>query len=331
MTISNYKNITLRLFFISTLIFSFNLAEAQRLPHRGGNKATSRPMSRPKPAIRPSSRPSARPSARPSTRPSSRPTARPSARPSSRPAARPSINGGHNRPSARPNRPSSGNTSIIKKKNIDRTPNNVRRPITSDKRHSINRRHTHVRPGYRPYQRPPHYFGGHYYYSHYHYHYHNYRPYYWGSYYHPWGYFVANLAATAIIVSISNSGNDTNDNNEDYHYENGTYYLKTDKGFEAVQAPIGAQVAQIPKEAEKVKVSETADNYYYGGAFYEANKDGYIVVPATAGTIVPNLPEGGEEVKIGEQTYVQFGETYYQPIQVDGKNMYEIVEVRTEK
>ncbi len=82
----------------------------------------------------------------------------------------------------------------------------------------------------------------------------------------------------------------------------------------------------IPKEAEEVKVNET-NNYYYAGAFYEQNADGYIVVPATAGTIVPNLPEGGEEIKVGEQTYVKFGETYYQPIQVDGKDMYEIAEV----
>ena len=60
----------------------------------------------------------------------------------------------------------------------------------------------------------------------------------------------------------------------------------------------------------------------------EQNEQGYIVIPATAGTIVPDLPEGVEVVKIGDQTYVQFGETYYQPIQVDGKNMYEIAEVR---
>ena len=39
----------------------------------------------------------------------------------------------------------------------------------------------------------------------------------------------------------------------------------------------------------------------------------------------------GGPLKIGEVTYVQFGETYYQPIQVDGQDMYEIVEVREEK
>lgn len=75
-------------------------------------------------------------------------------------------------------------------------------------------------------------------------------------------------------------------------------------------------------------MTETTNNYYYGGAFYEKNADGYIVVPATAGTIVPALPEGGEETKIGDVTYVLFGDTYYQPIQVDGENMYEIVEVK---
>jgi len=55
------------------------------------------------------------------------------------------------------------------------------------------------------------------------------------------------------------------------------------------------------------------------------------VVPATAGTIVPHLPKGGEEVKIGDQTYVKFGETYYQLIQLAGEDMYEIGEGREEK
>lgn len=130
-------------------------------------------------------------------------------------------------------------------------------------------------------------------------------------------------------MSIVNSGDDDKKEEEEYHYNNGTYYLKTPEGFVAVQAPVGAQVPDIPKEAEKVEIEGSdKSNYYVAGAFYEENEDGYIVIPATAGTIVPNLPDGGEEVKIGDQTYVQFGETYYQPIQVDGKDMYEIAEVR---
>jgi hypothetical protein len=40
--------------------------------------------------------------------------------------------------------------------------------------------------------------------------------------------------------------------------------MKTEDGFVAVQAPVGAEV---PKEAEKVEVSDNVNNYYYGGAF----------------------------------------------------------------
>jgi hypothetical protein len=46
---------------------------------------------------------------------------------------------------------------------------------------------------------------------------------------------------------------------------------------------------------------------------------------------VDKLPEGGEEVKIGDVTYVKFGETYYQPIKKDGKDMYEVVEVKPDQ
>ena len=33
-------------------------------------------------------------------------------------------------------------------------------------------------------------------------------------------------------------------------------------------------------------------------------------------------------MKIGDQTYVKFGETYYQPSQSNGKNVYEVVQVK---
>jgi hypothetical protein len=46
---------------------------------------------------------------------------------------------------------------------------------------------------------------------------------------------------------------------------------------------------------------------------------------------VEHLAEGGEEVKMGEVTYVKLGETYYQPIQQNGKNMYEVVNVEEAK
>jgi len=74
-------------------------------------------------------------------------------------------------------------------------------------------------------------------------------------------------------------------------------------------------------------VNETTNNYYYGGTYYEKGEEGYVVVPPTAGTIVPNLPEGGEEVKIGDITYVELGQTYYQPFEVNGKSIYEALNV----
>ncbi len=109
------------------------------------------------------------------------------------------------------------------------------------------------------------------------------------------------------------------------------YYVAENDGYTVVQAPVGATVQTLPKEAETVAVTETTNNYYYGGAYYEKDANGYTVVPATAGTIVPSLPEGSEEIKIRDQTYVQFRDTYYQPVQVDGKDMYEIVEVKDEE
>ena len=191
-----------------------------------------------------------------------------------------------------------------------------------------NSRNTRVVSSRRAYSRPPYRYGGWGYYCHRPYFYHPYRPFYWGPVWHPWGWFAATIATTAIIVSISD--NDQGDDNQVY-YDQGVYYVKKDGGYEVIQAPVGATVESLPKETEKVKVDETTNNYYYGGAYYEKSEMGYTVVPAVAGTIVPHLPEGGEEVKIGDVTYVQFGETYYQPIQVDGQDMYEIVEVRKEE
>jgi hypothetical protein len=93
-------------------------------------------------------------------------------------------------------------------------------------------------------------------------------------------------------------------------------------------------VPSIPTNATTVTSTNsnntTVNNYYYGGSYYEKGDKGYTVVAPQAGTIVPELPEGGEEVTIGDQKYVKFGETYYQPVKVDGKEMFEVVEVKKE-
>jgi hypothetical protein len=177
-------------------------------------------------------------------------------------------------------------------------------------------RNTNVR-----YNRPPYTYGGYHYYAHRPYYYHPYHPYAYGPAWHPWGYLAVRLATTAIIVSVAS---------QQYHYDSGVYYVSSSGGYTVVQAPVGATVTTIPSTAEPVVINQTTNNYYYGGAFYEKSDSGYTVVPPTAGTIVENLPEGGEEVKIGDQTYVKFGETYYQPTQQDGKDVYEVVDVEKE-
>jgi len=44
---------------------------------------------------------------------------------------------------------------------------------------------------------------------------------------------------------------------------------------------------------------------------------------------VENLPEGGVELKFGEVTYIKVDDTYYQPIEMNGRKMHEVVEVKT--
>lgn len=221
----------------------------------------------------------------------------------------------------------SGNNSSVKggnrNVNIDNSRNNVNINVDNSKDIHVNNNHnTIVRQNNLPYTRAPYRYGGHRYYCHHVYFYHPYRPFYWGPVWHPWGYVITKLAVTAIIISV---------NNQQYHYDQGVYYVASSGGYTVVAAPVGATITTLPTNTQTVVVNETTNNYYYGGTYYEKSDKGYTVVPPTAGTVVENLPEGGKEVKIGEQTYVQIGETYYQPIQKDGKDMYEVVKVEEDK
>jgi len=208
------------------------------------------------------------------------------------------------------------NNSGNKKVNIDNSKKNVNVNID-------NSRNTVVRKNnINSYHGAPYRYGGHRYYCHSPYRYHAYHPFYWGPVWHPWGFLVATMAATAIIVSV---------NNQQYHYDQGVYYTSGPGGYTVVQAPVGATITTLPPNSQTVVVNETTNNYYYGGTYYEKSGTSYKVVAPTAGTIVENLPEGGKEVKIGDQTYVKIGETYYQPIEKDGKNMYEVVQIEDDK
>lgn len=207
--------------------------------------------------------------------------------------------------------------------NINNSNRNVNINIDNSRNVNVhNQRNTVVIHNPRPYYRPPYVWGGFRFYAYHPYYYHPYRPYYWGPVWHPWGFFVATLAATAIVISVEN---------QKYHYDQGVYYVQSNGGYTVVQAPIGATIKVLPEGSQTVVVNETTNNYYYGGAYYEKSDEGYTVVPPTSGTVVENLPEGGEEIKVGEVTYVKLGETYYQPVQVDGKNMYEVVDVKEEQ
>ena len=189
--------------------------------------------------------------------------------------------------------------------------------VNVDRSRDVNvQRNTVVRPAARGYTRAPYAHGGRRYYSHNAYRYHRYRPYSaWGPSFHPFGAFVATVAATAIVVSVAN---------HQYRYNQGVWYAPSGSGYNVIAAPVGATVPTLPPNATVV----TNNNYYYGGAYYEKTGDKYKVVAPQAGTVVDELPPGGEEVTVGEQKYVKFGETYYQPIEQNGKKKYEVVDVK---
>lgn len=153
---------------------------------------------------------------------------------------------------------------------------------------------------------------------------------------HPWGFHTPMLPPQAQVVNVVNETNITNVTNvtniiKEYHYVDGVFYQKDDEGYVVVPAPIGAEVSRIPDNFERVEVGENEFNFYWGGAYFEETANGFRVVPPVAGTLVENLSEGGEEVKIGDRTFIRFGETYYQPVQVNGRNMYEVVYIEIDE
>jgi hypothetical protein len=172
-----------------------------------------------------------------------------------------------------------------------------------------------VRAGARPYLDAPYAYGGRHYYAYHPYVYHRYTPYYWGPGFYPYGAIVPTVTATAIVVSVAE---------HQYHYASGIWYLPNGGQYRVVAAPVGAAVTTLPSGAAAVG----DDDYYYAGAYYQKTSGGYTVVAPRAGTVVDNLPPGGEEITVGERKYVRFGETYYQPIDQNGTNRYEVVEIK---
>ncbi len=91
--------------------------------------------------------------------------------------------------------------------NIDKSRGDVNINVDNSKDIKVrNTKNTSVRHNnYRPYSRPPYVYGGFHYRCYNPYFYHPYRPFYWGPRWHPWGFFIATLAATAIIVSFADA------------------------------------------------------------------------------------------------------------------------------
>lgn len=224
------------------------------------------------------------------------------------------------RPSSKPKsvsrRPSASKPSAVSTRRNVNIDNSRKTNINVNSRHT-----TVVMPPRRPYSRPPYYYGGRRYYGYHPYHYHPYHPYHYGPTWHPFGFFVATLAVTAVVVSV---------NNAQYHYDQGVFYQQSGSGYTVVAAPSGATVTTIPQNSQTVVVNET-NNYYYGGTYYEKSGEKYTVVDPPAGAVVDNLPEGAKEEKIGDQTYMVYNGTYYQPVQVDGKDKYEVSYVEEEQ
>jgi hypothetical protein len=182
------------------------------------------------------------------------------------------------------------------------------------------------RTGYRPrgwaptrraYSRPPVVFGGRRYYSYHRYYPHPYTPFYYGPRWHPYGFFLPSLIGAAIAIDFEN---------RHYYYDEGVFYEPFNNGYQVIPAPPGAYVPSLPAGFQQLMVGgETY--FYFGGAFFVSNGGNYEVVQAPAGAVVYNLPEGATTEQVDNYSYLQFNGTYYQPIQVNGQDAYEVVEL----
>jgi Family of unknown function (DUF6515) len=111
-----------------------------------------------------------------------------------------------------------------------------------------------------------------------------------------------------------------------YRYYQGVFYQPMNGGYVVIAPPVNAAVPGLPTGFSTVQVAGIT-YYYYGGVFYYLNQNGYQVVKAPAAAIVADLPDGCVPVQAGNITFLKFNNTYFQPIQFNGQNMYEVVEV----
>lgn len=89
-------------------------------------------------------------------------------------------------------------------------------------------------------------------------------------------------------------------------------------------------VNTLPEGVEKIDLNDNT-YYYFGGAFYIADKKSYKVVDAPSGAVVTNIPDGGSEKEIDDVKYVIYNHTYYQPLSQNGKDLYQVVIMDSDK
>jgi hypothetical protein len=108
----------------------------------------------------------------------------------------------------------------------------------------------------------------------------------------------------------------------DYFYFEGVYYDDEPSGYVVVDAPVDADVPDLPPGAETVVANGTV-YYYADGVFYVQQADGsYVVVAAPMGVTVSELPPDAVPVVINGTTYYQSDGTYYLPVMQNGVTVY---------
>ena len=138
---------------------------------------------------------------------------------------------------------------------------------------------------------------------------------------HPIGHFVTALAATAIVVSIVDSHGNAQPSGSVY-YDEGVYYQKTEKGYEVIPPPTGAQIPSLPEGYTTVTV-QGKQYAYYQGDFYLPGADGkYIVTRAPVGAIVPYIPDAATESTSGGKTMYSYNGVTYEAVSLEGETSY---------
>jgi hypothetical protein len=108
----------------------------------------------------------------------------------------------------------------------------------------------------------------------------------------------------------------------DFFYFEGVYYDDEPSGYVVIDAPVDADIPDLPPGAETVEVNGTV-YYYAAGAFYVQQADGrYVVVAAPIGATVSMLPPDAVSVVINGSVFYQADGTYYMPVMQNGVTAY---------